>query len=101
MAIVELGHTGLWVDDLAAMRAFYTRVLGLTVTDEDDELGIVFLSSRPELEHHELVLQRGRTAPRAAKLTHQISWRVDSNECLLGSWRSAHVGHFVGMVPAR
>jgi catechol-2,3-dioxygenase len=83
MAIVELGHTGLWVDDLAAMRDFYTRVLGLTVTDEDDELGIVFLSSRPESEHHELVLQRGRTAPRETKLTHQISWRVDSLDAVL------------------
>ena len=83
MAIVELGHTGLWVDALAAMRDFYTRVLGLTVTDEDDGLGIVFLSSRPDFEHHELVLQRGRTAPRETKLTHQISWRVDSLDAVL------------------
>jgi len=81
--ILELGHTGLWVNDLETMREFYTRVMGLTVTDEDRELGIVFLSSRPTEEHHEFVLQRGRTAPQGAKLTHQVSWRVDSLEAIL------------------
>jgi catechol 2,3-dioxygenase-like lactoylglutathione lyase family enzyme len=83
MAITGLGHTGFWVHDLDAMRDFYTRILGLTVTDEDEELGIVFLSSHPEEEHHEFVLQRGRTAPGGAKLTHQVSWRVDSLESII------------------
>ncbi|GAA4704952.1 VOC family protein [Phytohabitans rumicis] len=83
MAITGLGHTGFWVDDLPRMRDFYTRVLGLAVTDEDDELGIVFLSSRPEQEHHEFVLQKGRTAPHGTRLTHQVSWRVDSLESIL------------------
>jgi catechol-2,3-dioxygenase len=83
MGILELGHTGLWVDDLDVMRDFYTRMLGLTVTDEDDEFGIVFLSSRPDVEHHEMVLQRGRTAPRGVRLSHQISWRVDSLRALV------------------
>ncbi|MGW4214473.1 VOC family protein [Lentzea sp. NPDC004789] len=83
MAITGLGHTGFWVDDLEKMRDFYARVLGLTVTDEDDERGIVFFSSRPEEEHHEFVLQRGRTAPPGAKLTHQVSWRVDSLESII------------------
>lgn len=83
MPIAELGHTGLWVHDLATMRDFYTRVLGLTVTDEDEEFGIVFLTSRPDVEHHELVLQRGRTAPSGVKLTHQVSWRVDSLDTIL------------------
>ena len=83
MAITGLGHTGFWVHDLEKMRDFYTRVMGLTVTDEDEELGIVFFSSRPQEEHHEFVLQRGRTAPPGAKLTHQVSWRVDSLETVL------------------
>lgn len=81
--IAELGHTGLWVHDLAVMRDFYSRVLGLTVTDEDADLGIVFLSSRPEVEHHEMVLAMGRTSPPGARATHQISWRVDSLDSLL------------------
>ncbi|MBE8476117.1 VOC family protein [Streptomyces justiciae] len=83
MAITGLGHTGLWVDDLETMRDFYERVLGLTVTDEDEERGIVFFSARPEEEHHEFVLQRGRTAPPGAKLTHQVSWRVDSLDTVI------------------
>lgn len=83
MAITGLGHTGFWVDDLETMRDFYSRVLGLTVTDEDEELGIVFFSSCPDEEHHEFVLQRGRTAPPGAKLTHQVSWRVDSLETII------------------
>ena len=64
------------------MSDFYERVIGLTVTDADDEQGIVFFSSRPQIEHHEFVLQRGRTAPAGAMLPHQISWRVDSVETL-------------------
>ncbi len=83
MPITALGHTGFWVNDLDAMRDFYTRILGLTVTDEDAGQGIVFLSAQPHLEHHEFVLQRGRTAPPGSRLTHQVSWRVDSLETLL------------------
>ena len=82
MAILGLGHTGLWVTDLPAMRDFYERVIGLTVTDEDEEQGIVFFSAQPDVEHHEFVLQRGRTAPPGSMLSHQISWRVDSVETL-------------------
>lgn len=83
MGISELGHTGLWVNDLAVMEDFYSRVLGLEVTDRDDDIGIVFLSSRPAVEHHEFVLQRGRSAADGSKLTHQISWRLDSVESLV------------------
>ena len=87
MAIAELGHTGLWVYDLPLMKDFYTRLLGLRVTDEDAESGIVFLSSRPEVEHHEFVLQTGRTAAIGDKQQHQISWRVQSLEDVLGFHR--------------
>ncbi len=82
MAITGLGHTGLWVYDLPRMREFYELVLGLPVTDEDDSLGIVFFSARPEDEHHEFVLQTGRTAAIGDKLQHQISWRVETLEDL-------------------
>ena len=82
MPVTGLGHTGLWVDDLEKMRDFYERVIGLTVTDSDGEQGIVFFSAQPDAEHHEFVLQRGRTAVPGSKLLHQISWRVDSVETL-------------------
>lgn len=90
--IAELGHTGLWVYDLDVMRSFYTEVLGLTVTDEDPDLGMVFLSSRPEVEHHEMVLARGRTAPLDTRQTHQISWRVDTLDSLRGFKRRFDAG---------
>jgi len=81
--VSRLGHTGVYVRDLEKMRAFYTRVLGLTVTDEDLDRGLVFMSSRPKEEHHEFVIMRGRTGPDDAKVVQQISWHVDSLEELL------------------
>lgn len=82
MAILELGHTGLHCDDISVMREFYESVLGLAVTDEDTSLGLVFLSSRPAVEHHELVLAPGRNVPRGARLVNQISWRVSDVDSL-------------------
>jgi len=86
--IIELGHVGLHVADLELMRDFYSRVMGLTITDEDLGRGIVFLSSRPDYEHHELVLAGGRDVPAGAKVLQQLSWRVCS--CPGGSptWRA-------------
>lgn len=81
--VSRLGHTGVYVHDLDKMRDFYTRVLGLTVTDEDLDRGLVFFSSRPEEEHHEFVIMRGRTGPDDAKVVQQISWHVDSLDELL------------------
>ena len=61
--ISGLGHVGIHVQDLEASRKFYSELLGLTVTDESPELGMVFLSAQPEVEHHELLLCGGRDAP--------------------------------------
>ncbi|HXH11796.1 MAG TPA: VOC family protein [Alphaproteobacteria bacterium] len=77
-AIEGLGHVGIYTEDLLRMRDFYTRVLGLQLTDEDLERGIVFLSANPEAEHHEVALVRGRDAPRGVKLVNQISFKVKS-----------------------
>ena len=85
--VTKLGHTGVYVEDLARMRDFYTRVLGLTVTDEDAERGMVFFSSRPDEEHHEFVIMRGRNAPRDARVVQQISWHVGSVDDLLAFHR--------------
>jgi catechol-2,3-dioxygenase len=60
------------------MKDFYTRVLGFTVTDEDVERKMCFLSAQPGLEHHELLLSAGRTAGSDARLVSQISFHVDS-----------------------
>ena len=58
--VTGLGHIGIVCDDFLKMRDFYTRVLGLTVTDEDPERGSCFLSAVPDQEHHELNLGQSR-----------------------------------------
>ena len=74
-----LGHVGIYAEDLMKQRDFYTRVMGLEITDEDLEgRGMVFLSANPAEEHHEFVLMKGRTAPPDARLVQQISFKVDS-----------------------
>jgi catechol 2,3-dioxygenase-like lactoylglutathione lyase family enzyme len=58
--VTGLGHVGIICDDLMKMRDFYTRVIGLTITDEDPERGSCFLSAAPAFEHHELNLGQAR-----------------------------------------
>lgn len=76
--IERLGHVGLYCFDTARQADFYSRVLGLTITDRDDERGLVFLSARPEEEDHELLLAAGRNAGRQAQVIQQISFRCAS-----------------------
>lgn len=86
-AIAELGHVGIMCSDVAAQVAFYTQVLNLTVTDHDPGMGFYFLSSRPDFEHHELLLCKGRTAGPDAQLLQQISFRCARLEDVLGFLR--------------
>ena len=65
MPLAELGHFGLFCRDMELCTRFYRDVMGLTVTDEDMDLGIRFFSARPNFEHHEFQLIRGRTVPDA------------------------------------
>jgi catechol-2,3-dioxygenase len=83
-SIARLGHVGLYTNDLDKQRRFYQDVLGLTVTDEDPDVGMVFLSARPAEEHHELLLCRGRTAPLDAQVVQQVSFRCDALEDVIG-----------------
>src|SRR5215472_8022314 len=61
---LSLSHLGLSCFDLERMEDFYTRVLGMTVTDRGEVAGgsarLVFLTTDPS-EHHQLVLASGRT----------------------------------------
>ena len=78
-SVAGLGHVGIFTHDLFKMRDFYSRVMGLEITDEDTEdRGIVFMSSRPEEEHHEFVLMKGRDVQEGAKVIQQISFYVDT-----------------------
>lgn len=81
--IERISHVGLHVFDLEESRRFYTEIVGLVVSDFNSERGMVFLSSHPEVEHHELLLVAGRDTERGSKAVQQISFRVDSLESLL------------------
>jgi catechol 2,3-dioxygenase-like lactoylglutathione lyase family enzyme len=75
--ISGLGHVGLYCFDLDGQERFYTEVLGLTKTDEDRDVGMVFLSAQPDQEHHELLLVAGRRGE-DAQVIQQISFRCAS-----------------------
>jgi catechol-2,3-dioxygenase len=76
--ITNLGHVGLYCFDLDAQVDFYSSVLGLQITDRDDRM--VFLSSRPDEEHHELALLGGRDVPADGRLVQQVSFRCAALE---------------------
>ena len=81
--ITGLGHVGIYAEDLMKQRDFYTRVMGLTIADEDLEgRGMVFMSADPVAEHHEFVLMKGRVTFDNAKVIQQISFKVPSIEAM-------------------
>jgi 3,4-dihydroxyphenylacetate 2,3-dioxygenase len=62
--IVRCAYLDLVVTDLAASRDFYVDVLGLVVTEEDDE--VIYLRTLEEFIHHNLVLRKGPVAAASA-----------------------------------
>lgn len=88
-----LGHVGIYTENLMQMRDFYTRVIGLQVTDEDLDRGLVFLSANPAYEHHEFALFKGRDVPRGSHLVNQISFKVKSLDALKELHRRLQVEH--------
>ncbi len=83
--ITRLGHVGLFCNDLMKMRDFYSRVMGLTITDEDLERGICFLSADPEAEHHELALARAKDPSQKTHNVQQVSFKVESLDDVRGT----------------
>ena len=75
MPTPKLCHIGIYATDLNTMVDFYTRVLGLTVTDRGPNDRIVFMSAHPETEHHEFVLSPSDERRANAQ---QISFTVGS-----------------------
>ena len=87
-APAALSHFGIHVTDLARMEEFYTRVLGLLVSDRGALPGgptLVFLSRDPD-EHHQLVLVTGRPADAGYNVVNQISFKLPT----LGELKAAH-----------
>lgn len=85
--IAQLAHVGLFVRDLEVELAFYRDLLGLEMTDRDDAAGLIFLSSRPEFEHHELLLCRGRNVGEEALVLQQISFRCPTLDDVIDFYR--------------
>ena len=77
-APAALSHFGIHVTDIARMEDFYTRVLGLLVSDRGTLASgptLVFLSRDPD-EHHQLVLATGRPPDAGYNVVNQISFKL-------------------------
>lgn len=75
--VSRLGHFGLRVKDLRRALPFYRDILGLQVTAESEADKSLFLSSRPDEEHHEILISE---RPEEKSIISQISFRVDTLE---------------------
>ncbi|HEU0073274.1 MAG TPA: VOC family protein [Dehalococcoidia bacterium] len=71
-----LGHVGIYVQDLDAMKAFYGDFMGMTLTKCNDMMA--FYSTDPEAVDHEIALMKGRPSAEDPHLIQQISLRVDT-----------------------
>lgn len=87
MPNIRISHLGICVENLPIMEKFYTDILGFTVTDRGNALGmdLVFLSRSPKA-HHQIVLATGRPAnigrntiaPVFGPVINQISFELDN-----------------------
>jgi catechol-2,3-dioxygenase len=53
-----LGHVGLYVKDIKQALWFYHDLLGLQVTDQNPAGTTIFLSAKPDVDHHEILLSQ-------------------------------------------
>ncbi len=72
--ITRASHVVLTVRDLEASKAFYTRVIGLVVTEQDRDT--LWLRGVEEIAHHSLVLRRSAAPP----VCEQVGLRVLTEE---------------------
>jgi catechol 2,3-dioxygenase len=72
--ITRASHVVVTVRDLAASRAFYSEVIGLVLTEEDDET--LYFRGIEEACHHSLVLRKG-PQPACARLGMRVLTEED------------------------
>jgi catechol-2,3-dioxygenase len=75
---LSFSHFGIHVADVPRMEDFYTRVLGLLVSDRGtlpSGPALVFLSRDPD-EHHQMVLVSGRPPGVDYNVVNQISFKL-------------------------
>ena len=86
---LSFSHVGFFVHDLPKMVDFYTRILGLVVSDREvraDGSEIAFLTGDPR-EHHQVVFATGRPANLQYNMVQQISFRAPSLAALREMYR--------------
>ena len=87
--VAGLGHVGIYVRDLERMVAFYRDFLGMQITKQNWDRGMVFLSSDPVASDHEIALMRGRpdddNPATDDKGSNQWFFNLVNNEANLGS----------------
>ncbi len=73
----SFSHLALTVHDLAGMRAWYTQVLGFTVTDEGraGASGHLVFMSRDPRDHHQIVMGEGREGEAVAPALNHFALR--------------------------
>lgn len=72
--VLRCAYMDLVVTDLAASREFYVDILGLVVTEEDEEC--IYLRSFEEFIHHNLVLRKG-SEPAVAAFAFRVRTQAD------------------------
>jgi catechol 2,3-dioxygenase len=94
----QLGHCGIYVRDVGKMVDFYTRVVGLVLSDRGMGRGggeLAFLTGS-SAHHHQFVLVSGR-APQGVTTVNQLSFKVADLDSLKAVWRRARekgIGEF-------
>jgi catechol-2,3-dioxygenase len=85
---LAFSHVGFFVHDLEKMVNFYTRIIGLVVSDREvreDGSEIAFMTGDPR-EHHQVVFCTGRPEKLQYNMVQQISFRAPS----LGALRDTY-----------
>lgn len=101
---LSFSHFGVFARDMVRMEAFYTDMLGFTVTDRGrierpgGALDLVFLSRDPD-EHHQIVLASGRPEEVGFNVINQISLKADSLPTLQGLFRRLRESGMTGLAP--
>jgi len=101
---LTFSHFGVFARDLARMEAFYTDMLGFTVTDRGrierpaGTVDLVFLSRDPD-EHHQIVLASGRPEEIGFNVINQISLKADSLPTLQALFRRLRDSGVTGLAP--
>ena len=77
MAIQKIGHIGIYAQNFELMRDFYSKVVGLHISDQTEN--VAFMTSDPKREHHELVVFRAKDATEKTRV-QQMSFSCERLE---------------------